>query len=104
MDIVAAKRAGSLALAIEQRTEKRALIETAIAGHWKVINVLAQNPSTGEATPLILNDLDDASSQAGLGFIRDMYDAQLALLNADLATAETWVAPAPEPDPPPTPE
>jgi hypothetical protein len=105
MDIQAAIRAGAIAHAIEQRNEKRALVETAISEHWKVVNVLAQNPATGESVPLILGDLDDASSQAGLGFIAQMYDAQLAALAADLATAETWTPPVPEPTPePPPPE
>jgi len=91
MDIQAAKHAGAIASAIEARNEIAALVATAIAEHWKVINVIAQNPATGECKPLILNDLNDASSQAGLGFIAQMYEQQLAVLNADLATAETWV-------------
>jgi hypothetical protein len=90
MDIEAAKRAGELAKSIEARIPMLALVDECIAGDYRIFEVRARNPATGQEYSLVLSALDSNTSQMSLSFIKQIYEGQLATLNADLATAETW--------------
>ena len=91
MDILAAKRAGEIAKNIDDRIRLKAVVDLAIAEGWPIVEVLARNPITNETKSLIVSALNDATSQAGLGFIKTVYEGEIAALQADLATAEAWV-------------
>jgi hypothetical protein len=93
MDIEAAKRAGELARGIEQRQPMLALLDKAIAEGWLIKEVVAVNPQRTDERSLILSVLDEATSGASLQFIRQVYASQIAALEADLATAESWTPP-----------
>jgi hypothetical protein len=84
MDIETAKRAGELARGIELRIQKRAAVELGIAEHWPVIEVLARNTVTNETKSLVIGELNDATSQQGLAFIKAIYDSEIAAMQAEI--------------------
>jgi len=105
MDIDAAKRAGELASAIESRQAKMAELQSCIDDGWIITDTLARSPDGNRTIRLQLAALDAQTNGMALGFILQIYQGQLAALEADLATAETWVPPVedepPVEDPPP---
>ena len=74
MDIIAAKRAGEIAKNIDDRVRLKAAVELALAEGWPIVEVLARNPITNETKSLIVGELNAATSQAGLSFIKTVYE------------------------------
>lgn len=89
MDLLTAKQAGEIASAIELRTQKRAIVNLAIAEGWPIIDVLARNPTDGNPVRIITGELDAVTSAQGLAFIKSIYDAQITALEAELAAIGT---------------
>jgi hypothetical protein len=89
MHIEAAKRAGELARGIEQREPMLALLDKAIAEGWRIKEVVAVNPARTEEKSLVLEVLDADTSAAGLAFIKQVYQAQIAALQSGLDGVES---------------
>lgn len=86
MDLATATTAADLAAKITARNEAMALIQRAMAEGWVVTNFRATSPDGANDMALILSPLDVATSQQALGFTIQVYQAQIAALNAQLAT------------------
>jgi len=80
-----AQAAGPLATEIIQRNNQVTAINAAVSGHWVITSCRARDPATGDVIELVLEPLDDATSQQSLQFILSIYQAQLSALNSQLA-------------------
>lgn len=98
MNLEQAKLAGILAAGIEKRQAKLAVINQMLTdANWVVTNVTAKSLVTNETVGLILDDLDQATSQAGIDFIKQIYETQIAAMQAALADDTQWLPQEPGP-------
>lgn len=75
---------GKLAAQIKARQAKLVQINDALAGHWLIKEVRAIDSVTGNELSMVLDVLDDATSQQVIASAIQIYQGQLAALQAQL--------------------
>lgn len=84
LTVEAAATAGALAAAINARVIKLAQIQVAVDAGWSVSRFSVVGPEEAEVS-LILNRLDAQTSASALALAKEVYEAQLVGLQAELA-------------------
>lgn len=84
MNLDTAKAAGTLAAYLQPRLDMLARLDEMIAGGWHVCGVQVKNSVGGEAASLLIDDLDQPTSAAVLGYAKQIYQAQIDAAQAQL--------------------
>lgn len=84
MDVTTAIAAGDLAQRIRVRQDAMAMIQAALTDKWSISKLNAVNPENGNEVSLILEKLDDATSEQCLSFALAIYQGQVDELSKQL--------------------